>query len=87
MHALAGEASRTRGDSMSRERETVLRRPVQVECIPDGTPLELPEGTWGGDAGLGSNFAGGRRQLVRLKAATPTPSGARFQSGRWCPRW
>lgn len=57
---------------MSRERETVLlRRPVQVERIPDGTPLDLPEGAWGQvTQALGSSFTlvvDG--QLVRLKGS------------------
>ncbi|MCB2021162.1 MAG: putative Fe-S cluster assembly protein SufT [Rhizobacter sp.] len=51
------------------EREAVtIRRPVQVECIPDGTPLDLPEGTQAQiTQALGSNFTlhvDGR--LVRL---------------------
>jgi probable FeS assembly SUF system protein SufT len=57
---------------VSRERETVLlRRPVQVERIPDGTPVELPEGAWGQiTRALGSSFTmvvDG--QLVRLKGS------------------
>ncbi len=57
---------------MSRERETVLlRRPVQVERIPDGTPLDLTEGAWGQvTQALGSSFTlvvDG--QLVRLKGS------------------
>lgn len=55
---------------MSRARESVLlRRPVQVERIPDGTPLDLPEGARGQlTQALGSSFTlvvDG--QLVRLK--------------------
>lgn len=55
---------------MSRERDTVqLCRPVQVERIPDGTPVELAEGAWGQiTQALGSSFTlvvDG--QLVRLK--------------------
>lgn len=49
----------------------VVTRPVQVECVPDGTPVELPAGTVAQvTQALGSNFtllAGG--QLVRLKGA------------------
>lgn len=57
---------------MSRARESVLlRRPVQVERIPDGTPVELPEGAWGEiTQALGSSFTlvvDG--QLVRLKGS------------------
>jgi hypothetical protein len=57
---------------VSRERETVLlRRPVQVERIPDGTPVELPEGAWGQiTQALGSSFTmvvDG--QLARLKGS------------------
>lgn len=54
----------------SREAVTVTR-PVQVECVPDGTPFELPVGTVAHiTQALGSNFTllvGG--QLVRLKGA------------------
>ena len=57
---------------MKQRREAVLtRRPVRVERIPDGTPLELPAGTAAMlTPALGSSFtlvAGG--QLVRLKGA------------------
>jgi len=57
---------------MSRERDTVqLRRPVQVERIPDGTPVDLAEGAWGQiTQALGSSFTlvvDG--QLVRLKGS------------------
>lgn len=57
---------------MKAPRETVVvTRPVQVECVPDGTPLELPAGTVAQvTQALGSNFtlvAGG--QLVRLEGA------------------
>ena len=53
----------------TRERDTVLvRRPVRVERIPDGTPLELAPDTWAQvTQALGSSFtlvADGR--LVRL---------------------
>jgi Iron-sulfur cluster assembly protein len=53
----------------TRERDTVLvRRPVRVERIPDGTPLELAPDTWAQvTQALGSSFtlvADG--QLVRL---------------------
>jgi probable FeS assembly SUF system protein SufT len=53
----------------TRERDTVLvRRPVRVERIPDGTPLELAPGIWAQvTQALGSSFtlvADG--QLVRL---------------------
>lgn len=43
---------------MSRDRETVLlRRPVRVERVPDGTPLELASGTWAQvTQALGSSF-------------------------------
>ncbi len=57
---------------MRRHRETVLvRRPVQVECVPDGTPFELPEGTLAEiTQALGSNFTlHVDGQLVRLKGA------------------
>ena len=55
---------------MSGDRETVLlRRPVRVERVPDGTPLELASGTWAQvTQALGSSFtlvADG--QLVRLQ--------------------
>lgn len=54
---------------MSRARDSVLlRRAVRVERVPDGTPLELAEGSWAEiTQALGSSFtllAGG--QLVRL---------------------
>lgn len=53
----------------TRERDTVLlRRPVRVERVPDGTPIELATGTWGQvTQALGSSFTlvvDG--QLVRL---------------------
>lgn len=57
---------------MSRARETVLlRRPVQVERIPDGTPVELAEGAWGQlTQALGSSFTLAiDGQLVRLKGS------------------
>jgi probable FeS assembly SUF system protein SufT len=54
----------------NREAVTVTRA-VQVECVPDGTPFELPAGTIAHiTQALGSNFTllvGG--QLVRLKGA------------------
>ena len=73
---------------MSRERETVLlRRPVQVECIPDGTPLELPEGTWGQvTQALGSSFTlvvDG--QLVRLKGSDADAIGREIPVGPVVP--
>lgn len=57
---------------MKQRREAVVtRRPVRVERIPDGTPLELPAGTAAMlTQALGSSFtlvAGG--QLVRLNGA------------------
>lgn len=57
---------------MSRARESVLvRRPVRVERVPDGTPIDLAEGTWGQvTQALGGSFTlvvDG--QLVRLKGA------------------
>ena len=57
---------------MSRAHDVVLlRRPVQVERIPDGTPLELAEGARGQvTQALGSSFTlvvDG--QLVRLKGS------------------
>jgi len=57
---------------MMRRRETVvLERPVRVERIPDGMPMDLPVGTAGQiTQALGSSFTlvvGG--QLVRLKGA------------------
>ena len=57
---------------MTRLRESVLlRRPVQVECIPDGTPIELEEGTWGQlTQALGSSFTlVVEGQMVRLKGS------------------
>jgi probable FeS assembly SUF system protein SufT len=53
----------------TRERDTVrLRRPVRVERVPDGTPIELATGSWGQvTQALGSSFTlvvDG--QLVRL---------------------
>ncbi|KGW14623.1 hypothetical protein X980_667 [Burkholderia pseudomallei MSHR4000] len=55
---------------MRRSRESVvLRRPVKVECVPSGAPLELPAGTVAEiTQALGTNFtlvAGG--QMVRLR--------------------
>ena len=55
---------------MKRMREDVLiNRPVTVERIPDGTPIDLPSGLWAQvTQALGSNFTlvvDG--QLVRLK--------------------
>jgi len=55
-----------------RNREDVLvRRPVTVECIPDGTPWELPVGTLAQiTQALGSSFTlVAEGQLVRLKGA------------------
>ncbi len=57
---------------MTRLRESVLlRRPVQVECIPDGTPFDLEEGTPGVlTQALGSSFTlVVEGQLVRLKGS------------------
>jgi len=57
---------------MSRLRESVvLRRPVQVECIPDGTPIDLEEGMLGQlTQALGSSFTlVVEGQLVRLKGS------------------
>jgi probable FeS assembly SUF system protein SufT len=55
---------------MNRE-PVVFTRDAQVECVPDGTPVELPAGTVAHiTQALGSNFTlvvGG--QLVRLKGA------------------
>ena len=55
---------------MMRARESIVtNRPVSVERVPDGTPIELPEGTTGQiTQALGSSFTlvvGG--QMVRLK--------------------
>ena len=55
---------------MMRARETIVtNRPVSVERVPDGTPIELPQGTTGQiTQALGSSFTlvvGG--QMVRLK--------------------
>lgn len=55
--------------NVTRERESVLvRRPVRVERVPDGAPLELVPGSWAEvTQALGSSFTlltGG--QLVRL---------------------
>ena len=57
---------------MSRPRDTVLlRRSVQAERVPDGTPVELAAGAWGQvTQALGSSFTlvvDG--QLVRLKGS------------------
>ena len=56
---------------MPRRESVVTSRAVQVKCIPDGTPLELPEGTAAQlTQALGSSFSlvvGG--QLVQLKGA------------------
>ncbi len=57
---------------MSRRRESVIvRRPVTVECIPDGTPVELDAGTLAEiTQALGTNFTlVVEGQLVRLKGA------------------
>jgi len=70
---------------MRRQRESVIvRRPVQVELIPHGTPIELEAGTLAEiTQALGSNFTlhvDGR--LVRLKGSDadaigkPLPSAA-----------
>ncbi len=55
---------------MRRRREAVIvRRPVTVECIPDGTPFELETGTMAEiTQALGTNFTlVVEGQLVRLK--------------------
>jgi probable FeS assembly SUF system protein SufT len=57
---------------MKRMREDVLiNRPVTVERIPDGTPIELPSGLWAQvTQALGSNFTlVVEGQLVRLKGS------------------
>lgn len=57
---------------MRAQRETVvLSRPVQVECVPDGTPVELPAGTVAQiTQALGTNFTlVAEGQLVRLKGS------------------
>jgi len=57
---------------MKRMREDVLiNRPVTVERIPDGTPMELPSGLWAQvTQALGSNFTlVVEGQLVRLKGS------------------
>ena len=57
---------------MKRLREDVLiNRPVTVERIPDGTPIELPSGLWAQvTQALGSNFTlVVEGQLVRLKGS------------------
>ncbi len=57
---------------MKRLREDVLiNRPVTVERIPDGTPMELPGGLWAQvTQALGSNFTlVVEGQLVRLKGS------------------
>jgi probable FeS assembly SUF system protein SufT len=70
---------------MSRRRESVIvRRPVQVELVPHGTPIELEPGTLAEiTQALGSNFTlHVDGQLVRLKGADadaigkPVPSQA-----------
>lgn len=57
---------------MKRMREDVLiNRPVTVERIPDGTPMDLPGGLWAQvTQALGSNFTlVVEGQLVRLKGS------------------
>ena len=57
---------------MRRHRETVLvRRTVQVELVPAGTPVELEEGTWAEvTQALGSSFTLlVEGQLVRLRGS------------------
>ncbi len=57
---------------MKRMREDVLiNRPVTVERIPDGTPMDLPSGLWAQvTQALGSNFTlVVEGQLVRLKGS------------------
>ena len=57
---------------MRRNRETVLvRRTVQVELVPAGTPVELEEGTWAEvTQALGSSFTLlVEGQLVRLRGS------------------
>lgn len=57
---------------MTRLRESVrLSRPVQVECIPDGTPMDLHEGDCGVlTQALGSSFTlVFEGQMVRLKGS------------------
>ena len=57
---------------MRRNRETVLvRRNVQVELVPAGTPVELEEGTWCEiTQALGSSFTLlVEGQLVRLRGS------------------
>ena len=57
---------------MKRMREDgLINRPVTVERIPDGTPMDLPGGLWAQvTQALGSNFTlGVEGQLVRLKGS------------------
>ncbi len=76
---------------MSRHRESVVvRRPVQVELIPQGTPVELAQGTLAEiTQALGSNFTlHVEGQLVRLKGADadaigkPVPTRAAAAEGQ-----
>jgi hypothetical protein len=87
---------------MRRHRETVLvRRTVQVELVPAGTPVELEEGTWAEvTQALGSSFTLlVEGQLVRLRGSDadaigkqdPTPSSTTATcrpatSSPWCGR-
>jgi probable FeS assembly SUF system protein SufT len=56
---------------MANREAVVVTRDVQVECVPDGTPLELPAGIVAHiTQALGSNFTlVVEGQLVRLKGA------------------
>lgn len=65
---------------MRRPKETVvLQRPVAVECVPSGAPLDLPAGTVADvTQALGTNFTlvvGG--QMVRLRDPCGTPATRR----------
>lgn len=79
----------------ARREPVMLRRPVTVECIPDGTPYELEPG-WTAEItqALGSHFTlniGG--QLVRLKGSdadaigkpVPEPMAAQPDDGADLP--
>ena len=69
---------------MKRMREDVLiNRPVSVERIPDGTPMELPSGLWAQvTQALGSNFTlVVEGQLVRLKGSDADAIGKQPPAG------
>lgn len=72
-----------------RQRETVLvRRPVQVDLVPYGTPVDLEEGTWAEiTQALGTSFTLlVEGQLMRLRGSDadaigkPVPVAVRFEA-------